>query len=467
MERLSGIDASFLYFETPNMHMHVVATIVFDPSTVPGGYSFEKVRGMIESRLALAKPLRRKLAPTPFNLNHPVWIEDRDFDLDYHVRRIGCPSPGSEEQLADIVGDIASRPLDRARPLWEVWVVEGLENDHVAAVAKMHHCTIDGVSGANFMVHFFDLTPEGTERPESTDVWEPDHPPTDVELILRGLVARMQRPMQWASVVPMTLRALTGLAFAKRGKGLGMPAPLRAPRTSFNVPITPHRRTAFTHLSLDEVKEVKKAFGTTVNDVVLAICAGALRKYLDARNELPERSLIAVVPVSVRTDEEKEQVGSNRVSAMFSSLATDIDDPVERLRQISAANKGAKEEHKALGADMLTQWGELAAPTTFSLAARVYAGLRLAERHPVVHNLVISNVPGPRFPLYFAGAKLVGLYPLGPIFDGAGLNITVVSYMDQLFFGLIGCRELINLWDVVAQIPEAFAELRKAADATV
>ena len=464
MERLSGIDASFLYFETPNMHMHVVATIVFDPSTVPGGYSFDHVREMIRSRLHLAKPLRRKLAPTPFNINHPVWVEDKDFDLDYHVRRIGCPSPGSEEQLSSVVGDIASRPLDRNRPLWEVWIVEGLEHGHTAAVAKMHHCTIDGVSGANFMVNFFDLSPEGTERQDAPDVWEADQPPTEIELIARGLIARAQRPLQWVSVVPKTVRALAGLAFAKRGKGLGMPAPLRAPRTSFNVPITPHRRTAFTHLSLDEVKEVKNAFSTTVNDVVLAIVSGALRKYLDARNELPDRSLIAVVPVSVRTDDDKEVLGSNRVSAMFSSLATDVDYPVDRLRQINRANAGAKEEHKAVGADMLTQWGELAAPITFSLAARVYAGLRLADRHPVVHNLVVSNVPGPRFPLYFAGAKLVGMYPLGPIFDGAGLNITVVSYMDQLYFGLIGCRELVDPWDIVAQIPEAFAELRKAAD---
>jgi WS/DGAT/MGAT family acyltransferase len=465
MERLSGIDASFLYFETPNMHMHVVAAIVFDPTTVPGGYSFDRVREMIRSRLHLAKALRRKLAPTPLNLHHPVWVEDGDFDLDYHVRRIGCPAPGSEEQLSAIVGDIASRPLDRTRPLWEVWIVEGLENGLVAAVAKMHHCTIDGVSGANFMVHFFDLSPEGTERPAEPDAWEPDHRPTDVELIVRAVAARTQRPLQWVSVVPKTIRAITNLALARRRVGVGMPAPLRAPRTSFNVAITPHRRTAFTHLSLDEVKSVKNALGTTVNDVVLAICSGALRKYLDSRSELPDRSLIAVVPVSVRTEEENDVVGSNRVSAMFSTLATDIDDPLERLRRISEANKGAKEEHNAIGANMLTEWGELAAPTTFSLAARVYAGLRLAERHPVVHNLVISNVPGPRFPLYFAGAKLVGMYPLGPIFDGAGLNITVVSYMDQLYFGLIGCRELVNPWDLVAQIPEAFAELRKEADA--
>jgi diacylglycerol O-acyltransferase / wax synthase len=447
------------------MHMHVVAAIVFDPSTVPGGYSFDHVKEMIRSRLHLAKPLRRKLVPTPLNLDHPVWVEDHDFDLDYHVRRIGCPSPGTEEQLSEIVGDIASRPLDRSRPLWEVWIVEGLENGYTASVAKMHHCTIDGVSGANFMVHFFDLEPEGSEKPAVEEDWRPDRKPTDVELLARAVLARMQRPLNWARVVPATLKSVGGfIAARRRTEGPGMPAPLRAPRTSFNTTITPHRRTAFTHVPLDDVKAIRRAFGTKVNDVVIAIVSGALRRYLKARNEMPDRSLIAAVPVSVQVDDEKGTVGSNRVSAMFSTLATDIDDPVERLRQIAEANKGAKEEHKAIGADMLTKWGELAAPTTFSLAARFYAGLKLAERHPVVHNLVISNVPGPDFPLYFAGAKLVALYPLGPIFDGAGLNITVLSYMDQMFFGLIGCREIVDVWDIARQIPESFAELHKAAD---
>jgi diacylglycerol O-acyltransferase len=465
MERMSGIDAAFLYFETPNMHMHVVATIVFDPSTVPGGYSFDGVKEMIRSRLHLAKPLRRKLATTPLNLGQPVWIEDLDFDLDYHVRRIGCPSPGSEEQLSEIAGDIASRPLDRARPLWEVWIVEGLENGHVAAVAKMHHCTIDGVSGANMMVHFFDLEPEGSQLPQPDAEWKPDRKPSDLELIGRAILDRAYRPLTWIRLVPRTIRAIGSFALARRrNEGPGMPTPLRAPRTSFNVSITPHRRVSFTHVPLDDVKSVKKAFGVTVNDVVIAICSGALRRYLESRNEMPERSLIASVPISVRTEETGGAAGSNHVSAMFATLATDVDDPVERLQQIHEATKGAKEEHKAIGAALLTQWGELAAPITFSLAARTYAGLRLAEKHPVVHNLVISNVPGPAFPLYFAGARLVALYPLGPIFDGAGLNITVVSHMDQLFFGLIGCREIVDVWDIARQIPESFAELRKAAD---
>lgn len=243
-----------------------------------------------------------------------------------------------------------------------------------------------------------------------------------------------------------------------------MAAPFTAPRTHFNQTITPHRRTAFSTTSLEEVKRIKDAFGTTVNDVVLAVCSGALRHYLDGRGELPDRSLIATCPVSVRADEE-ESFGSNRVSAMFSSLATDIADPVERLQRIHETNKGAKAEHNAIGANTLTDWAEFAAPTTFSLAARAYSRMRLAERHPVIHNLVISNVPGPPFPLYFAGAKLVGLNPLGPVFDGAGLNVTVLSYVDNINWGFIACRELMpDLWDLADAIPGAQAELLKLAD---
>lgn len=467
MERLSGLDASFLYFETPTMHMHVCATIVFDPSTVDGGYSFPRVKEMIRSRLHLLAPFRRRLATVPFNLHHPIWVEDAGFDLDYHVRRIGCPSPGTEVELADITADIASRPLDRTRPLWEMWIVEGLANGHVAVVAKMHHSTVDGVSGANMMVHLFDLEPNPEPRPEPDEEWSPERPPSDLELVGHAVVSRLRRPLQMVRVVPDTIRSVAGFVGARRrSDGGGMPTPFTAPRTCFNTTITPHRKVAFTTTSLDEVKHVKRAFSTTVNDVVLAVCAGALRRYLDRRGELPDRSLLAVVPVSTRAEDEKAVVGSNRVSAMFTKLSTDIDDPVERLLAIAETNRGAKEEHKAIGATMLTSWAEFAAPTTFSLAARLYSSMKLSDRHPVIHNLVISNVPGPRFPLYFAGARLVALYPLGPIFDGAALNVTVVSYQDDVNWGFITCRETMpDLWDLAGAIPEALTELVKAADA--
>jgi diacylglycerol O-acyltransferase / wax synthase len=464
MERLSALDATFLYFETPPQHQHVSAVMVIDPSTVPGGYSFEKLKNFIGTRLDLVKPFRRRLATVPFNLDHPVWVEDGDFDLDYHVRRIGCPSPGTEEQLAQLAADIAGRQLDRARPLWEMWMVEGLENGHIAVVAKMHHCTVDGVSGANLMVHLLDLSPD-TRREAPIDEWIPERGPSDAYLLGRAVLTRLVRPVELAMIIPKTIGSAISFVRSRRGHGgAGMPAPFTAPRTPFNVSITPHRTVAMARIPLEEVKKVKKTFGTTVNDVVLAVAAGALRRYLEQIGEMPEKSLIAICPVSVRTDEE-EEAGSNKVSAMFTSLATDVDDPVERLRRIHEHNKGAKAELNAIGAGMLQDWAKFAAPTMFSLAARLYSSMKLAEKHPVVHNLVISNVPGPPFPLYFGGGKLVALYPLGPVFHGAALNVTVLSYQDLLYWGFISCRETApRLWDLAAAVPDALAELVKAAD---
>jgi WS/DGAT/MGAT family acyltransferase len=464
MERMSGLDATFLYFETPNMHMHVMGVIVFDPTTASEPYSFERVKEKMRNRLHLVPPFRRKLAPIPFNLHHPVWVEDANFDLDYHIRRIGCPAPGTEKELAEVVGDIASRPLDRTKPLWEMYIVEGLANGYVASVAKMHHATIDGVSGANLMVHLFDLEPNPPEEAPQ-EPWVPDRMPTDLERIGYAVASRLGKPLNIFKVLPQTLQSVMNVVQRRRGgDGSGMATPCTAPRVSFNQPVTPHRRVAFATTSLDEVKQIKKAFGATVNDVVLTIVSGALRKYLAEHNELPDKSLIATCPVSVRGDDEKDVIGSNQVSAMFTSLSTDIIDPVERLRAIHESNVGAKEEHNAIGANVLTNWAEFAAPTTFSLAARMYTGLGLAARHPVIHNLVISNVPGPPFPLYFAGAKLVGLNPLGPVMDGAGLNITVLSYVDNINWGFIACRELMpDLWDLADAIPEQQAELLKLA----
>jgi len=465
MERLSGMDASFLYFETPSMHMHVCATIMFDPSSVKGGYSFDHVKEMLRGRLHLVPPFRRRLMSVPFNLHHTVWIEDPDFDLDYHLRHIGLPPPGTREQLGELAGDIASRPLDRNRPLWEMWIVEGLENGDVATIAKMHHCTVDGVSGSNLMVHLFDLEPE-PERTEPEE-WKPEHKPSDLELVGYAMNSRARRPLNLAKVIPQTVRSVVNLVQTRRNsEGPGMATPLTAPRTIFNHAITARRSVAYTSVSLDDIKTIKKAFGTTVNDVVLTVAAGALRTYLERHDEIPDKSLIATVPVSVRGDEQKESSGSNQVSALFTTLATDIVDPVARLRVIHEANKGAKEEHKAIGADMLQNWAEFAAPTTFSLAARAYSGLKLAERHPVIHNLVISNVPGPPMPLYFAGARLTALFPLGPIFDGAALNITVLSYMDDVDWGFIANPDTVpGLWDLADAVPEALAELKKAAEA--
>jgi diacylglycerol O-acyltransferase len=468
MERLGGLDSAFLFFETPTMHMHVLGLMLVDPSTAPSGYSFDKMRTYIESRIDLVPGLRRKLATVPFNLTRPYWVEDPDFDLDYHLRRIGVPAPGGDREVADIVADIASRPLDKSRPLWEFWVVEGLASGEIGIISKVHHSTIDGVTGANLMAELFDLEPDAPPRKTPQhDWWEPERKPGDVELFAKAVYDVAVRPFGVAKLVPGTVLSLGRMLWGRRQRGgaPGMPAPFTAPRTSFNATLTAHRKVAFVNVPIDDVKHVKNAFGVKLNDVVIAICSGALRHYLEERGELPEKSLIAAVPISVHED-SAERGGTTKVSVMFSSLASDIADPAERLRLIAATNEGAKADHEFVGAHMLQDWAEHAAPNTFSLAARVYSSLRIAERHPVVHNLIVSNVPGPPIPLYFAGCRLTALYPLGPIMDGAGLNLTVLSNLDRIGFGFISCRELMpQLWDLADAVPTALAELVAAADA--
>ena len=465
MERMTGLDASFLYFETRNMHMHVVAAIVYDPSTVPEGYSFRKIKETIGQRLHLAPRLRRRLAQVPLNVGHPVWVEDEDFDLDYHLHRIAVPAPAGDHETADVVAEILSRPMDRSRPLWEMWIVEGRADGLLAVVSKVHHSTIDGITGANMMAELFDLEPDAPARVAVPDDWEPERRPNDLELLGRAVYDVAARPAGVVKLLPSTLLGLGRIINRRRGGAAGMPAPFTAPRTSFNATLTPHRIVSFVNVSLDDVKTVKNAFGAKVNDVVIAIASGALRRYLAARDELPDRSLIASIPVSVH-DRTEDKEGTTKVSFMFASLASDVEDPVKRLRLIAETNEGAKKDHDMVGASFLQDWAEHAAPNTFSLAARMYSSMRLSERHPVVHNLIISNVPGPPIPLYFNGAKLVGLYPLGPIMDGAGLNLTVLSNMDSVGFGFIACRELMpDLWELAEAVPDALAELVAAANA--
>jgi WS/DGAT/MGAT family acyltransferase len=465
VERLSGMDASFLYFETPSMHMHVAMTAIFDPSTVPDGYSFDKVKEFILSRLHLVPPFRRRVVEVPFRLNHPIWVEDPDFDIDYHIRRIGIPSPGGHHELADLAAQIASTPLDRSRPLWELYVVEGLADGNIGVVTKMHHCAVDGVSGAELMVNLFDVDPEGREI-EPPDEREPEPIPSDLEMVGHAVASRARRSLGLLPLLGTTARTVGTLVSRRRDPEASVGAvPLTAPPTPWNRAITPHRRMSFTRLSLDDVKRVKNHVGCTVNDVVLGLMGGTLRRYLEHHDALPETPLIAVCPVSVRTDDQRGEL-NNKVSAMFTSLATDVDDPIERLKVIHEVTQGAKEDHNVIGANLLQDWAEHAAPTTFALAARLYSSMNLSDRHRPIHNVVISNVPGPPFPLYYAGAKAVCTLPMGPVMEGAGLNITVLSYMDSIDVGFMVCRELVpDVWKLADFAEEAMAELLKAIDA--
>ncbi|MFF0490334.1 wax ester/triacylglycerol synthase family O-acyltransferase [Nocardia sp. NPDC004068] len=441
MERMTGLDASFLYLETDTQLLHICALIVLDPVADGASYEFAALKAELGRRLHLIPAMRRHIHRVPFDLDHPVWIEDAHFDLDYHVRRAGLPAPGGRRELAELVGDIAGRPLDRTKPLWQLWAIEGLDGGKVAVITKYHHAAVDGVTGTQILLHLCDLEP-GVRYPDP----EPgdrvaERAPDDLRLAAEGLL-RFPTKLGAVGMLPKTLGMVNGFWQRRRNAMKGMAVPFTAPRTRFNRTISPHRSVAFTNSSLGDVKEIKAAFGVTVNDVVLAVVAGALRDYLAAHDELPDSSLFASVPVSTHETTRHER-GANKVSTLFCRLYTDVADPVERLRLIAEANAGAKREHDLIGADFLQDWAKYAPPNTFQLAARAYSSFKLAEKHPVVHNLVISNVPGPRAPLYFLGYRVDSMYPFGPVFHGAGLNITVLSVGGNLDFGFIACRESV------------------------
>lgn len=470
MDRLSGLDASFLYLETPAQLMHVCAVMVLDPATMTSSYSFDALQRQIDRRVHDVPAFARKIRGVPLGLDHPVWVRDRNFDIERHVHRLALPAPGGYAELMDLCAHLASLPLDRSRPLWEMWVIEGYRpegegdgkgDEKVVVFAKMHHATVDGVSGSNLISHLCSIEPDA----EPLAVEESRHPrdPGRGELLGRAVIGTAARPVTLVKVLKPSAELVTK-SIGRARRGTAMAAPFSAPRTSFNGTITSHRSIAMADLDLDEIRRIKKATGTTVNDVVLAVAGGALRAYLAERDELPSSSLLATVPVSVR-DSSRRSGGANKVSALFTKLGTDIQDPLERLHMLAERNQHAKEHHNAISADALQDWAEFAAPRTFGLAVRTYANLRLAERHPVVHNLVISNVPGPPIPLYFMGARIEALCPLGPVFHGAGLNVTVMSNAGRMHVGAIACRESMPDTDaLVRHFPAELARLTEAVD---
>ncbi|HZT65017.1 MAG TPA: wax ester/triacylglycerol synthase family O-acyltransferase [Acidimicrobiales bacterium] len=493
MKQLSGLDASFLYMETASQFGHVSGLSIFARPDKPDYEPLTAWRSQIEARLHTLEPLRRRLVWVPFALDHPYWIEDPDFDLDYHVRHTAVPPPGRDEQLAELVARIVGRPLDRSRPLWETYVIEGLANDTFAVLTKVHHATVDGASGAELLTMMLDSSEEGDHVPPPEQEWRPEPPPSDVEVLTRAVANLVRKPGRGILLTAGTIRELgrttrnpvmaefgRQLRNSLRGPlgaalNLGRrrddpdPPPrlpsLMAPRTIFNRPISAHRRFALRSTSLESVKQVKNELGATVNDVVMAVCAGALRTWLASHNALPDAPLVAMVPVSVRTGEETDK-WTNRVSALAAVLPTDEPDPVERVRRVHEAMVSAKELWNALPAERLTDFSQFPSPAVFARAMRL--ATRVAARTVSPFNLVISNVPGPRHPLYAAGARLVHYYPVSTIIDGQGLNITVQSYLDTLDFGLVACRELVpDLWALADGIVDDLEQLAKAANVDV
>lgn len=461
MQRLSGLDAGFLYLETPTMHMHVALVAVLDPRSMPGGYDFERLAQYIDRGVRTQPQLQRRLVEVPMKIDHPVWLDEPHFDTLHHIRRVACPAPGGETELASLVGRIMSTPLDRARPLWEGWVIEGLEGGRIALVAKVHHAITDGVAGTQILSAMFSASPDAPPRepPESNDEGEPM--PSEVDLLRDALAARIARPKEIVRMFKRTSNALKGL-YERRKEAENQAATVfDSPRTRWNGPLSAQRSVAFARVPVSAVKTIRKAFGASANEVVLAICAGALRSYLETRGELPLAPLIAACPIATRA---RGQTG-NRVSAMVTSLATNLESPADRLRTIRAVTRNAKQEHDALGGDLIRSWAELMTPGLVTTVAKVYSKYRLSEFHRPIFNLMVSNVPGPRVPIYLAGAKLVGAYPLGPISEGAGLNITVMTYTDHVDFGFITSPALVDDIDQLAElIPAAAQELMEAAE---
>ncbi|MDX1873544.1 wax ester/triacylglycerol synthase family O-acyltransferase [Mycolicibacterium sp. 120266] len=461
MQRLSGLDASFLYLETAAQPLHVCSILELDTSTVPGGYTFDRLRDELAMRVKAMPEFRAKLADSRFNPDHPVWVEDNEFDVQRHLHRIGLPAPGGRAELAEICGHIASLPLDRSRPLWEMWVIENVAGTDahaggkLALMTKVHHSAVDGVTGANLMSTLCST--------------EPDAPPPDpvpgagsaseLEIAVNGAIRFATRPLKLMNVLPSTVSTVIDTA-RRATKGLTMAAPFAAPKTAFNANVTGHRNIAFAELDLDDIKKVRAHFGVKVNDVVMALVSGVLRRFLLDRGELPDSTLVAMIPVSVH--DKSDRPGRNQVSGMFSSLHTNIDDAGERLMAIASANSVAKQHSSAIGATLLQDWSQFAAPAVFGIAMRVYARSNLSAAVPV-HNLVVSNVPGPQVPLYLLGCEVKSMYPLGPIFHGSGLNITVMSLNGKLDVGIISCPELLpDLWDMADDFAVALDELLDA-----
>ncbi|QFU92249.1 wax ester/triacylglycerol synthase family O-acyltransferase [Amycolatopsis sp. YIM 10] len=485
MRQLSALDVQFLNAESATTTGHVGGLSILDPSTAPRGLvTVEDIRALIAKRLHLAGPLHWRLLEVPLNLDHPYWVEDTDFDLEFHVREIALPAPGNEQQLAEQVARIAARPLDRRRPLWEAYLIQGLEHGRIALYTKVHHAAIDGVSGAELLGVLMDLTPEPrhVDPPDSRQV---EGPPPTLSLLATAARRLALQPVKIALSVPKMLPHLGELPGAARIPGAAALAKatgklaraarlgpgrheaerpvLVPPDTPFNGPITQHRRFAYGSLPLDEVKRIKNTFGYTVNDVVMALCAGALHRWLAEHQAIPATPLVTLVPLSVRTPQQAGSAG-NQISVLQAPLPVHIADPKARLDEVVSAMATAKQRYRPLPASWLVDFSAMLPAALGALSAR--ALMKFAGATSPLVNLVISNVPGVQMPLYTAGAKLLGHYPVSAITDASGgINITAMSYDGKLDFGIVVCRELVpDVWSLIDYLRDALDELGKLAD---
>ncbi len=457
-DRLTGLDSSFLHLERDVAHMHVAGCAVFD-GPAP---EYDELLEQIERRLHLVPRYRQRLAFVPFDQGRPVWVDDPHFKVSYHVRHTALPRPGGEDELKRLAGRVFSQALDRGRPLWELWLVEGLADGGFALLSKTHHALVDGVSGVDIATVLFDSAPDPLPVAAPEHDWVPRPLPTGAQLLADALLERATVPGEIVRGVRATLRGPRAVAAkaAEALAGLGTVALTglqAAPPSPFNVRIGPHRRFTWVQGDLPAYKAVKNALGGTVNDVVLAVVAGGLGAYMRLHGEPTEGVVLrAMVPVSVRADIERGALG-NRVAAMWAPLPVGVTDPVARLQTISTAMREVKASGQAVGAEVLTALSGFAPPTIMAQAARLQARQRL-------FNLVVTNVPGPQHPLYVLGRQLRALYPMVPLAENTGLGVAIMSYNGQLNFGLTGDYDALrDLESLADELAAAFEELAGAA----
>jgi WS/DGAT/MGAT family acyltransferase len=457
-DRLKAIDASFLAQEGPNSHMHVGAAVLLDGPAL----AFDELLDSLRMRLHLVPRYRQKLAVPPAGTGRPLWVDDPTFNIEYHVRHTALPAPGSEAQLLRLAGRIYSQQLDRARPLWELWLVEGLEDGRFALISKTHHAMIDGIAGVDLAQVMFDLSPVPADVEHPDEPWQPAPEPTPAEVVACGALGLLRGGVRAATAAAALAgrpgAALHGAREAAAGIGEIVWAGLNpAPETPLNVPIGPHRRFVVVRSELDDFKAVKNAFGGTVNDVVLAVVSGALREWLHTRGVRTEGlELRALVPVSIRGAHERGALG-NRIAAMRGPLPVYVEDAVARLETVRRAMDGLKESKQAVGAEVLAAAENFAPPTLLAQASRLNFSTRL-------FNLLVTNVPGPQFPLYVQGREMLDVFPVAFLPRDHALAVAIMSYNGHMNVGLLGDYDAMPDIDVVADgIEAALAELVERA----